>query len=165
MVCNCSRRNNQCAVLRNSHTAQQPLIATTSTPSQPTNPAVNYSVDKCPLVSLSLARLINCPFFKIHFTPHSHRRLGLINGFLLSNLHIQTLNIFFSHTRATYPCLKWKIHYFRRRLQSIRLQVIPASFQNINPLKTKSRQLYLKTQFVPRSKHFISVIKTNQFML
>ena len=26
----------------------------------------------------------------------------------------------------------------------------------INPLKTKSRQLYLKTQFVPRSKHFSS---------
>ena len=32
----------------------------------------------------------------------------------------------------------------------------------INPLKTKRRLLYLKTQFVPRSKHFI---KTNQFML
>ena len=36
---------------------------------------------------------------------------------------------------------------------------------NINPLKTKRRLLYLKTQFVPRSKHFISVIKTNQFMI
>ena len=35
----------------------------------------------------------------------------------------------------------------------------------INPLNTKRRLLYLKTQFVPRSKHFISVIKTNQFML
>jgi len=35
----------------------------------------------------------------------------------------------------------------------------------INPLKTKRRPLYLKTQSVPRSKHFISVIKTNQFML
>ena len=34
-----------------------------------------------------------------------------------------------------------------------------------NPLNTKRRLLYLKTQFVPRSKHFISVIKTNQFML
>jgi len=29
----------------------------------------------------------------------------------------------------------------------------------INPLKTKHRLLYLKTQFVPRSTHFISVIK------
>jgi len=29
----------------------------------------------------------------------------------------------------------------------------------------KLRLFYLKTQFVPRSKHFISVIKTNQFML
>ena len=34
-----------------------------------------------------------------------------------------------------------------------------------NPLKTKRRLLYLKTQFVPSSKHFISVIKTYQFML
>ena len=29
----------------------------------------------------------------------------------------------------------------------------------------KRRLVYLKTQFVPHSKHFISVIKTNQFML
>ena len=36
---------------------------------------------------------------------------------------------------------------------------------SINPLNTKRRLLYLKTQFVPRSKHFISVVKTNQFML
>jgi len=35
----------------------------------------------------------------------------------------------------------------------------------INPLQTKRRPLYLKTQSVPRSKHFISVIKTNQFTL
>ena len=34
-----------------------------------------------------------------------------------------------------------------------------------NPLKTNGRLLYLKTQFVPRRKLFISVIKTNQFML
>jgi len=34
-----------------------------------------------------------------------------------------------------------------------------------NRLKTKRRRLYLKTQSVPRCKHFISVIKTNQFML
>jgi len=37
--------------------------------------------------------------------------------------------------------------------------------KQINPLNTKRRPLYLKTQSVPRSKHFISVIKTNQFML
>jgi hypothetical protein len=36
---------------------------------------------------------------------------------------------------------------------------------HINPLKTKRRPFYLKTQSVPRCKHFISVIKTNQFML
>ena len=30
------------------------------------------------------------------------------------------------------------------------------SKSNINPLKTKRRLLYLKTQFVPRSKHFSS---------
>ena len=35
----------------------------------------------------------------------------------------------------------------------------------LNLLKTKRRLLYLKTQSVPRCKHFISVIKTNQFML
>ena len=34
-----------------------------------------------------------------------------------------------------------------------------------NHLKMKRRLLYLKTQSVPRSKHSISVIKTNQFML
>jgi len=35
-----------------------------------------------------------------------------------------------------------------------------------NPLQTKRRPLYLKTQSVPRRKtRFISVIKTNQFML
>ena len=34
-----------------------------------------------------------------------------------------------------------------------------------NPSNTKRRLLYLKAQFVPRSKHFISLIKTNQFML
>ena len=35
----------------------------------------------------------------------------------------------------------------------------------INPLKTKRKLTYLKAQFVLRSKHFILVIKTNQFML
>jgi hypothetical protein len=35
----------------------------------------------------------------------------------------------------------------------------------INPLKTKRKLFYLKTQFVPRSKHLMSVIEANQFML
>jgi len=35
----------------------------------------------------------------------------------------------------------------------------------MDTLKTKRRPLYLKTQSVPRCKLFISVIKTNQFML
>jgi len=30
------------------------------------------------------------------------------------------------------------------------------NWQNFNPLKTKRRQLYLKTQSVPRCKHFSS---------
>jgi hypothetical protein len=34
-----------------------------------------------------------------------------------------------------------------------------------NPLQTKRTPLYLKIQFVPHSKHFISVIKINQFMV
>jgi hypothetical protein len=37
-------------------------------------------------------------------------------------------------------------------------------FRVINPLTTKRRLLYLR-QFVPRSKHFFSVIKTYHFML
>jgi hypothetical protein len=32
-----------------------------------------------------------------------------------------------------------------------------------NPLNKNGRLLYLKVQFVPRSKHLISVIKTDQF--
>jgi len=35
----------------------------------------------------------------------------------------------------------------------------------INLLKTKRRLLNLNAQSVPRCKHFISVIKTNQFMV
>jgi len=36
---------------------------------------------------------------------------------------------------------------------------------DINPLQTKRGLLYLKTQSVPRSKHSISVMKINQFIL
>ena len=50
-------------------------------------------------------------------------------------------------------CTKWPLYVER---ESVTL---------INPLKTKHRLLYLKTQFVPRSKHFVSIIKTDQFML
>ena len=46
---------------------------------------------------------------------------------------------------------------------SIATHILRASV--INPLKTKRRLLYINTEFGPRSKHFISVIKTNQFML
>jgi hypothetical protein len=35
----------------------------------------------------------------------------------------------------------------------------------VNLLKTKRRLLNLKTQSIPRSKHSISIIKINQFML
>jgi hypothetical protein len=37
--------------------------------------------------------------------------------------------------------------------------------RTVNPLKTKRTPLYLKTQSLPRSIHFISVIKTHHFML
>ena len=40
-----------------------------------------------------------------------------------------------------------------------------ARLYKVNPLKTNGRLLYLKAQSVPRCKHFISVIKTSQFML
>ena len=36
---------------------------------------------------------------------------------------------------------------------------------NINHLKMKRRRFYLKTQFVPRSKHFISVINPISYIL
>jgi len=40
------------------------------------------------------------------------------------------------------------------------------NFLAFNPLKTKCRMLYLKTQSVPRSKHFSSRLQnTDQFML
>ena len=35
-------------------------------------------------------------------------------------------------------------------------KAIPSLREEINPLKTKRRPLYLKNQFVPRSKHFSS---------
>jgi len=47
----------------------------------------------------------------------------------------------------------------------IRLHAVLTDILSFSHLKTKRRTLYLKTQFVPRSKHFTSVIKTNQFML
>ena len=45
-------------------------------------------------------------------------------------------------------CLPMKINAF--------LNVALCSMVEINPLKTKRRLLYLKTQYVPRSKHFSS---------
>jgi len=45
------------------------------------------------------------------------------------------------------------------------LAAAEACWIQINHLQTKRRLLYLKTQFLPRSKQFISVIKTNQFMM
>ena len=50
-------------------------------------------------------------------------------------------------------------------LTQFTLRTISVKDGTFNSLKTKRRLLYLKTQFVPRSKHFISVIKTDQFML
>jgi hypothetical protein len=48
----------------------------------------------------------------------------------------------------------------------IAVSILPPSSRHktfINPSKMKGRLLYLKTQFIPCSKHF-SIIKTNQFM-
>jgi hypothetical protein len=47
------------------------------------------------------------------------------------------------------------------------LRIYVFLFSNIlfNPVKTKHRLLYLNTQFIPLRKHFISLIKTNQFMI
>jgi len=45
---------------------------------------------------------------------------------------------------------------FRLSYWPVRTVTSGAYRVNINPLKMKSRILYLKTQFVPRSKHFSS---------
>ena len=55
----------------------------------------------------------------------------------------------------------WNLCYCAVHVGNIRC----LSHGMINPLKTKRKLLYLKTQSVPRCKHFISVIKTYQFML
>ena len=49
-------------------------------------------------------------------------------------------------------------YMFRYRTTIIRgfLRTKEYKVQHINPLRTKRRLLYLKTQFVPRSKHFSS---------
>ena len=45
----------------------------------------------------------------------------------------------------------------RGKLQTVMKSAICLPYGiNINPLNTKGRLLYLKTQFVPRSKHFSS---------
>ena len=38
----------------------------------------------------------------------------------------------------------------------LRFMYLGFTREEVNPLNTKNRQLYLKTQFVPRSKHFSS---------
>ena len=64
--------------------------------------------------------------------------------------------------------------YTRKEIGGIQIRFLSFQLTNVirslcsfifNPLKTERRLFYLKTQFVPRSKHFISVIKTNKFML
>ena len=54
----------------------------------------------------------------------------------------------------------WKVFgRFRQGFEKVILPFIATYFVqtiNINPLNTKRRPLYLKTQFVPRSKHFSS---------
>ena len=52
-----------------------------------------------------------------------------------------------------YGALAWK----RERKIPLRRSKIRWEY-NINPLNTKRRLLYLKTQFVPRSKHFSSLL-------
>ena len=49
----------------------------------------------------------------------------------------------------------------------LQIAVVSVSTAIFNPLQKKCTLLYLNTQSVPRCKHFffISVIKTNQFML
>jgi len=58
------------------------------------------------------------------------------------------------------------ILYIINHLVCLRVYVfLQVATGHVNPSKTKPRLLHLKTQSVLRSKHFISVIKTNQFIL
>jgi hypothetical protein len=48
----------------------------------------------------------------------------------------------------------------------VRIRVSDVNVKYVNPLRTKRNLLYLKTQFVPRSKHSpFGVMKTGRFML
>ena len=51
------------------------------------------------------------------------------------------------------------------RVQSNSVPIKTSDFMQFNHLRTKMYLYYLKTQFVPRSKHTASVIKTSQSML
>ena len=53
------------------------------------------------------------------------------------------------HRNLPYNTKKWGI--CKKYIQAVLKYT-----ENINPLKTKRGLLYLKTQFVPRSKHFSS---------
>ena len=53
-------------------------------------------------------------------------------------------------------------HRDRRKMEKLRRIACSPLWALINPLNTKRRLFYLKTQFVPRSKHFSSLGYKNQ---
>jgi len=73
-------------------------------------------------------------------------------GFLKRRQIIGKLNAFHLLQRVIWISLRTQFRDMRTVPFCTNLVVM--SFDTLNPLKTKHRLLYLKTQFVPRSKHF-----------
>ena len=86
--------------------------------------------------------------------------INVINGKMFRDLRLAASEDEYevSTTELLVPKGQWQLHVTAHA-------PVFGVYSLFNPLNTKRRLLYLKTQFVPRSKHFISVIKTNNFML
>ena len=62
----------------------------------------------------------------------------------------------FHNAKITGNTVRWSNFWCRKFCLNYFLSYPCRKSRNINPLNTKRRLLYLKTQFVPRSKHFSS---------
>jgi hypothetical protein len=75
---------------------------------------------------------------------------------LLGNRHMKVVKLSAVHTGRLYPQGNIPGTHFCQRLSRSQGHNAVGRIVSINPLNTKRRPLYLKTQFVPRSKHFSS---------
>ena len=124
-------------------------------PSRPRRPVMVISYLTCHRIT------------SLRFLPsrsHRNRKLFLCKG---TNYENYSFRNFFHHTVANVAIFSSE-HYFQTSIQNNRQtkkKVLHIGISQhtryvlqhvINPLNTKRRPLYLKTQFVPRSKHFSS---------